>query len=119
MQPALQEECHPDPPQQKMKNGIAKPGGDAARYNDILPALCEKPSWSQQKEDILLAPYEYLASKPGKEVRSQLILALNEWLDVPSADVQRISRIVSMLHNSSLLYVPLVIVTVPLIRRQN
>lgn len=54
---------------------------------------------------MVLAPYEYLASKPGKEVRGQLIEALNLWLSVPGEKIRNVHNVISMLHTSSLLFV--------------
>lgn len=52
---------------------------------------------------VLLEPYTYLESKPGKEIRSQLIDAFNVWLKVPEEKLTVIRKVVGMLHNSSLL----------------
>ncbi|KAI5370153.1 Putative polyprenyl synthetase, isoprenoid synthase domain superfamily [Septoria linicola] len=60
-------------------------------------------SWSQEKENILQGPYAYLESHPGKDIRSQLISAFNEWLQVPASSLAVITRVVAMLHTASLL----------------
>lgn len=52
---------------------------------------------------ILLQPYTYLCSLPGKEIRSQLIEAFDAWLHVPATSLAVIKRVVEMLHNASLL----------------
>lgn len=54
---------------------------------------------------VLLQPYNYLASRPGKEIRSQLIEALNVWLQVPEDKIKVIHKVIGMLHTSSLLCV--------------
>ncbi|OBZ85510.1 Geranylgeranyl pyrophosphate synthase [Choanephora cucurbitarum] len=54
-------------------------------------------------EDILLEPYNYLISHPGKEIRTKLISAFNSWLDVPKDAVDVINKVVGMLHNASLM----------------
>jgi geranylgeranyl diphosphate synthase type 3 len=54
---------------------------------------------------ILLEPYEYLLQVPGKDVRAKLIEAFNQWLRIPDKELAQIKTIVTMLHNSSLLYV--------------
>lgn len=54
---------------------------------------------------ILLEPYNYLSSIPGKEIRSKLIEAFNVWLEVPEEDLGIIKNVVRMLHTASLLYV--------------
>ena len=55
---------------------------------------------------ILLEPYEYLISNPGKDVRSKMIDAFNVWLQVPEDDLLIITKVIGMLHSASLLYVP-------------
>ncbi|KAI6249691.1 Geranylgeranyl pyrophosphate synthase [Erysiphe necator] len=62
-----------------------------------------KSSWSAEKDKILLGPYEYLDAQPGKDVRSQLIAAFNQWLEVPSESLEIITKVIGMLHTSSLL----------------
>lgn len=52
---------------------------------------------------ILLEPYTHITSTPGKEIRTQLTEAFNLWLNVPREKLQRINRIVTMLHSASLL----------------
>jgi geranylgeranyl diphosphate synthase type 3 len=66
-------------------------------------AFYGKSSWSEPKEQILLGPYEYLVAQPGKDIRSQLIAAFNEWLEVPKESLEIISKVVAMLHTASLL----------------
>lgn len=60
-------------------------------------------SWTTEKENILKGPYDYLESHPGKDIRSQMITAFNNWLQVPHESLQVITRVVSMLHTASLL----------------
>jgi len=60
-------------------------------------------TWSPAKESILLGPYTYLFSHPGKDIRAQLIGAFNAWLSVPPAALEIITRVVGMLHTASLL----------------
>jgi geranylgeranyl diphosphate synthase type 3 len=55
------------------------------------------------EEKILLGPYDYLFAHPGKDVRAQLISAFNEWLEVPPASLEVITKVVGMLHTASLL----------------
>lgn len=61
------------------------------------------PTWTPQKESILLAPYTYLENHPGKDIRSQLIHDFNAWLQVPPSSLSVITKVVGMLHTSSLL----------------
>ncbi|KAL6704284.1 geranylgeranyl pyrophosphate synthetase [Coniothyrium glycines] len=60
-------------------------------------------AWTEEKERILLGPYDYLEAHPGKDIRSQCIAAFNLWLKVPPARLEVITRVVGMLHTSSLL----------------
>ncbi|KAI9802672.1 MAG: geranylgeranyl diphosphate synthase 1 [Sarcosagium campestre] len=61
------------------------------------------PTWPEEKEKILLGPYEYLEGHPGKDIRSQLILAFDDWLRVPKESLAVITKVVGMLHTASLL----------------
>ncbi|KAG6860770.1 hypothetical protein C0995_007802 [Termitomyces sp. Mi166 len=72
-------------------------------YDNILSKLESFPSWSPQNESVLLEPYTYITSNPGKEIRGRLIDAFNLWLEVPTSKLAVISRLVSMLHSASLL----------------
>ena len=54
-------------------------------------------------EQILTDPYRYLHSKPGKDIRAHMIASFNVWLQVPDLALQIITRVVEMLHTSSLL----------------
>jgi geranylgeranyl diphosphate synthase type 3 len=60
-------------------------------------------AWTEQKERILLGPYDYLYGHPGKDIRSQCIAAFNLWLKVPPERLETITRVVGMLHTASLL----------------
>jgi len=59
--------------------------------------------WSPSKEKILFGPFDYLFGHPGKDVRAQLIAAFNAWLQVPKESLAIITKVVGMLHTSSLL----------------
>lgn len=76
--------------------------------NHLSPEKYEKhslavPPWTEQKESILLSPYTYLFSHPGKDIRAQLIAAFNEWLNVPAPALAIITKVIGMLHTASLL----------------
>lgn len=63
-------------------------------------------SWSldrQDKQEILMEPYNYLLSNPGKDIRTKLIEAFDCWLKVPKDQLTIITKVVEMLHNASLL----------------
>jgi geranylgeranyl diphosphate synthase type 3 len=66
-------------------------------------AFHRESTWSADKESILCGPYEYLFAQPGKDIRTQLIAAFNEWLDVPPESLEVITKVVGMLHTASLL----------------
>ncbi|EXJ65855.1 uncharacterized protein A1O5_11096 [Cladophialophora psammophila CBS 110553] len=59
--------------------------------------------WSPQKEKIIMGPYDYLFAHPGKDIRSALIKAFDAFLHVPSKSLEIITKVVGMLHTSSLL----------------
>ncbi|EJT52485.1 farnesyltranstransferase [Trichosporon asahii var. asahii CBS 2479] len=59
--------------------------------------------WSEAQEKVLREPYEYICNIPGKEVRSRLIEAFNLWMGIEEKDLDTIRRVVTMLHNASLL----------------
>jgi len=61
------------------------------------------PTWTAEKERILLGPFDYLYGHPGKDIRSQLIAAFNVWLKVPESSLAIITKVVGMLHTASLL----------------
>ncbi|CAF0994976.1 unnamed protein product [Adineta ricciae] len=52
---------------------------------------------------ILLEPYEYIRTIPGKQIRPKLIQAFNLWLHIPDEKLTVIEDLVEMLHNASLL----------------
>ncbi|KAF9945919.1 geranylgeranyl pyrophosphate synthetase [Mortierella alpina] len=54
-------------------------------------------------EPALLEPYTYICSNPGKEMRTELIEAFNIWIKVPAQQLAVITKVVKMLHTSSLL----------------
>lgn len=64
----------------------------------------KRTMWTEEKERILLAPYDYLYGHPGKDIRSQLIAAFNKWLRVPPQRLEVITQVIGMLHTASLLY---------------
>ena len=55
----------------------------------------------------MLEPYTYITANPGKEIRGKLVEGFNLWLNVPKDKLVVINRVVGLLHNASLLYVPL------------
>ncbi|TEB20764.1 farnesyltranstransferase [Coprinellus micaceus] len=62
------------------------------------------PPWTEKNEKALLAPYTYIVSIPGKDLRTQLLRAFNSWYNLPDHTFNVISEVVGMLHNASLLF---------------
>ncbi|XP_037905299.1 geranylgeranyl pyrophosphate synthase isoform X4 [Hermetia illucens] len=73
--------------------------------NEILDTAKDQSSQKEQDE-ILLQPFAYIQQIPGKQFRAKLALALNHWLQIPDEKFALIGEIVQMLHNSSLLGIP-------------
>ncbi|KAJ8113439.1 hypothetical protein OPT61_g4437 [Boeremia exigua] len=61
---------------------------------------CDLPDLS---DTVILQPYRYLISLPGKGFRDLIIDALNTWLQVPLKSTNKIKTIVKMLHSASLM----------------
>eukprot|EP01126_Amoeba_proteus_P043638 TRINITY_DN479_c0_g2_i6.p1 TRINITY_DN479_c0_g2~~TRINITY_DN479_c0_g2_i6.p1 ORF type:complete len:274 (+),score=32.50 TRINITY_DN479_c0_g2_i6:114-935(+) len=51
----------------------------------------------------LLEPFTYVTGLKGKGVRTILLEAFNLWLNIPITQLQEISKLVSILHNASLM----------------
>ncbi|CDR47095.1 CYFA0S28e00672g1_1 [Cyberlindnera fabianii] len=66
-------------------------------------SLPTHPHWTDEQEQLITAPYTYLASVGGKNLRSQLISLFNGVLQIPSDKLAQISKIIEMLHTASLL----------------
>ncbi|OAA58257.1 geranylgeranyl pyrophosphate synthetase [Cordyceps fumosorosea ARSEF 2679] len=76
---------------------------DPSRYATEDLHFTPQRSWTSDKERIVRGPFDYALSHPGKDIRSQLIAAFDEWLCVPPASLAVITRVVGMLHEASLL----------------
>ncbi|KAM5468358.1 geranylgeranyl pyrophosphate synthetase [Microsporum audouinii] len=74
-------------------NSTLKDQGVPHTLNEII-----KPS-----DDIVLAPYKYIASLPSKNTLAALIDALNLWLKIPQPILSTIKKIADMLHHASLM----------------
>lgn len=62
------------------------------------------PAWSAADECSVLAPYVYLASRPGKEFRTRLLDAFHVWMpSVPSEALEHAKQMVRRLHTASLM----------------
>ncbi|KAJ6567722.1 isoprenoid synthase domain-containing protein [Mycena vulgaris] len=75
----------------------------ASAYDNILSRLSGESAWSPKDEMAVLEPFTYVTSNPGKDIRTQLLAAFNVWIDVPEAKLQIVAKIISMLHNASLM----------------
>jgi geranylgeranyl diphosphate synthase type 3 len=84
---------------------IIPPGSmaDPSKYTKNDLSFHDYSSWSQEKEKILHGPFDYLFAHPGKDMRTQLIAAFNQWLEVTPASLEIITKVVGMLHTASLL----------------
>lgn len=87
----------PAPSSVPLQNGVPKALGEHLVEGHVA-------RWTDDKERILLGPYDYLLGHPGKDIRSQCIAAFNKWLKVPKDRLEVITRVVGMLHTASLLY---------------
>ncbi|QGA21613.1 hypothetical protein EYB26_009324 [Talaromyces marneffei] len=72
-------------------------------HTDHSGSYYHRSDWTTYEEEILLGPFNYLESLPGKNMRSQLIQSFNTWLKVPERSLTVIIKVVSMLHTASLL----------------
>jgi geranylgeranyl pyrophosphate synthase len=82
----------------------AIPNGDSMSiHTDHSDSYYQRSDWTVDEEQILLGPFDYLESLPGKNMRSQLIQSFNTWLKVPAESLDVIIKVVSMLHTASLL----------------
>ncbi|KAH7149398.1 isoprenoid synthase domain-containing protein [Dactylonectria estremocensis] len=77
------------------------PNADRYAYDDLN--FTAQRSWTDDKEKVVRGPFDYVISHPGKDFRAQLIGAFNTWLNVPKDSLEIITRVVGMLHESSLL----------------
>ncbi|KAI3211215.1 hypothetical protein CBS147311_851 [Penicillium roqueforti] len=111
----------PVPPRESSTN--ATNGTDSSSHRHKLSVTDEEPpktghrrnkssvdgtkykdgTWSSKNDKILMGPYDYVHEHPGKDIRRQLIHAFNAWLQVPPASLAIITKVVTMLHTSSLL----------------
>ncbi|KAI7970750.1 hypothetical protein EIK77_007930 [Talaromyces pinophilus] len=85
-----------------LSNGISN-GDSMSSHTDYSDSYYQRSDWTADEEQILLGPFDYLESLPGKNMRSQLIHAFNTWLKVPAENLDVIIKVVSMLHTASLL----------------
>lgn len=85
----------------------APPWSPASEQVASSPPCPRLPCADLRLAQILVEPYTYLSKSPGKEVRSQMIAAFNEWMNVPDEELAIVKKVVGMLHTASLLCVTL------------
>ena len=76
---------------------------DPSRYAHEDFNFAAKKTFSEEKEKVVLGPFDYLYNHPGKDFRAQLIKAFDAWLEVPPESLEVITKVVGMLHTASLL----------------
>ncbi|TLD28216.1 hypothetical protein PspLS_03533 [Pyricularia sp. CBS 133598] len=77
---------------------------DANRYaTEDFNFTTTKKTWSEDKEKVICGPFDYLLGQPGKDFRTQIIMAFNAWLEVPPESLGLVTHVVGMLHTASLL----------------
>lgn len=76
-----------------------------SRFDDLLKRYKTDgySQWDKTHEAQVLEPYTYLFENPGKDIRSILIHAFNQWLKVPPELLITVLKAVEMLHTASLL----------------
>ncbi|OQE16143.1 hypothetical protein PENSTE_c025G07948 [Penicillium steckii] len=73
-------------------------------YQEAKPLNCiSSDQIASQCERIVRAPLDYLLSIPGKDIRSKIINAFNEWLLLPEKELSIVKDIINLLHTASLL----------------
>ncbi|KAI0009824.1 isoprenoid synthase domain-containing protein [Xylariaceae sp. FL0662B] len=77
---------------------------DPSRYEtEDLNYTSTRKTWTDQKEKVVMGPFDYLFAHPGKDFRAFLVNAFNAWLEVPPESLDVITKVVGMLHTASLL----------------
>ncbi|KAH6690550.1 geranylgeranyl pyrophosphate synthetase [Plectosphaerella plurivora] len=76
---------------------------DPARFATQDTNVTSPRIWSDEKEQVVSGPYDYLLAQPGKDFRSQVINAFNALLRVPADKLAVINAVIATLHTASLL----------------
>ncbi|KAL2157114.1 hypothetical protein VTH06DRAFT_7029 [Thermothelomyces fergusii] len=79
----------------------SQPPADPSRF--ATEDFSNRRTWSEEKDRVLMGPFDYLNGHPGKDFRSALVKAFDAWLEVPPESLEVITRVISMLHTASLL----------------
>ncbi|KAL8857505.1 MAG: hypothetical protein Q9178_006000 [Gyalolechia marmorata] len=80
-----------------------KGGGRPCLMDDLHESYRSDDAYEKPGTEIVLAPYEYVATMPSKKVREVLVDGLNRWLQLPEKSLNRIRNIVVMLHPAALM----------------
>ncbi|PWN41018.1 terpenoid synthase [Ceraceosorus guamensis] len=102
-QEASKSSALPSDPRPSTSAPTLAPSAFNAFYTNIRSHLSLDPTWSAVQERVLLEPFSYLASNPGKEIRGKLIDAFNCWLRLPEEKLGIVKDVVGRLHTASLL----------------
>ncbi|KAJ5352427.1 terpenoid synthase [Penicillium brevicompactum] len=70
---------------------------------DYVNGASSREVWETTSHQVVAEPLGYLFSNPGKNIRSLLMDAFNEWLQVPEPQLNIIKEVVNILHTASLL----------------
>ncbi|KAI1764139.1 isoprenoid synthase domain-containing protein [Hypoxylon sp. FL1150] len=76
---------------------------DPARYETEDLNYSSRKTWTDEKEKVLMGPFEYLFAHPGKDFRKLMVNSFNALLEVPQESLDVITEVVGMLHTASLL----------------
>ncbi|KAI1806061.1 isoprenoid synthase domain-containing protein [Daldinia bambusicola] len=76
---------------------------DPARYETEDLNYTSRKTWTDQKERVLMGPFDYLFAHPGKDFRTLMVNSFNALLEVPQESLDVITKVVGMLHTASLL----------------
>ncbi|KAL2190726.1 hypothetical protein L209DRAFT_747025 [Thermothelomyces heterothallicus CBS 203.75] len=82
-------------------SAASQPPPDPNRF--ATEDFSNRRTWSEEKDKVLMGPFDYLNGHPGKDFRSALVKAFDAWLEVPPESLDVITRVISMLHTASLL----------------
>lgn len=76
---------------------------DPTRYETEDLNFTSRKTWTDEKEKVLMGPFEYLFAHPGKDFRRLMVNSFNALLEVPQESLDIITEVVGMLHTASLL----------------
>ncbi|KAL4862293.1 hypothetical protein BDV12DRAFT_207326 [Aspergillus spectabilis] len=77
--------------------------GNGVHHEDYSSVTRYSASFRKAPSNVCEAPYVYINSLQGKNMRNRFIDMLNSWLPVQKESLQTIKNVIQMLHNSSLM----------------